>query len=358
MGRNDLFFILHKISKLKYMKRIISCCDGTWNRPNSNDDGKAVRTNVQKIFNYIAKYGIKNGQRIEQIKNYDEGVGAEGNTFTRMFNGATGKGLDENILQAYKFVSWNYEEGDEIFLFGFSRGAYTARSLAGLIRKCGIIVKNDLNVFDQAYALYRDTTLRPDSPKIVEFRKQNSYEPQIKFIGVWDTVGSMGLPLNFLQWYNKKKYQFYDTKLSSLIDYAYHAISIDERRKTFAPTLWQKSDNLKNRNTEQVLEQRWFAGVHSNIGGGYPDEGLADVTLKWMIEKASHVDVGLGFEQELIKSDVKPNYKGTLCNSRSGFFSFLPSFTREINEKDSLIDETVQKRMDEMEGYKPVNARD
>ena len=126
------------------MKRIISCSDGTWNKPNSNDDGKPVRTNVQKIFDYVVKYGMRNGERIEQIKNYDEGVGAAGNMFTRMFDGATGKGLDENILQAYKFVSWNYEEGDEIFLFGFSRGAYTARSLAGLIRKCGIIIKNDL----------------------------------------------------------------------------------------------------------------------------------------------------------------------------------------------------------------------
>ena len=120
------------------MKRIVSCSDGTWNKPNSRFEGIPVRSNVQKIFDLIRK---KDDSGILQIKYYDEGIGAEGNLFTRLFDGATGKGIDENILDAYRFVVWNYEPGDEIYLFGFSRGAYTARSLAGLIRKCGIIRK-------------------------------------------------------------------------------------------------------------------------------------------------------------------------------------------------------------------------
>ena len=337
------------------MKKIITCSDGTWNKPNSRDDNEPVRTNVQKIFDYINKEGLNNGEKIKQIKYYDEGVGAEGNMFTKLFNGATGKGLDDNILDAYKFISWNYEAGDEIFLFGFSRGAYTARSLAGLIRKCGIIIKNDLNVFDEAYALYRDTSLHPDSKKVMDFRNQNCYEPKIKFIGVWDTVGSLGLPLHWLQMYNKKKYQFHDTTLSSIIDHAYHAIAVDEKRSTFKPTLWKQSDNIKNRSTEQVLEQRWFAGVHSNVGGGYPDEGLADITLKWMLQKAT--DVGLGFNETLINNDVKPNYKGVIYNSKAGLFSFLPSFIRCIDKTTTFIDDTVIERIGEIKEYKPINVK-
>lgn len=337
------------------MKRIISCSDGTWNKPNSTFEGKTVRTNVQKIFDCINKEGTKDGKTIKQIKYYDEGVGAEGNMFTKLFNGATGGGLDENILDAYKFISWNYEVDDEIFLFGFSRGAYTARSLAGLIRKCGIIIKNDLSIFEKAYELYRDTSLSPDSQKVVDFRKENSHAPQIKFIGVWDTVGALGLPLHWLQWHNKKKYQFHDTTLSSIIDHAYHAISVDEKRSTFKPTLWKQSDNVKNRSTAQILEQRWFAGVHSNVGGGYPDEGLSDIALKWMIEKA--MDAQLGFNEKLINEFLKPNYKGTIYNSKGGIFSFLPSYIRPIDKMISIIDKTVEERIEEVKEYKPVNVK-
>lgn len=192
------------------MKRIITCSDGTWNKPNTQFEGKTVRTNVQKIFDYILK---KDANGITQIKYYDEGVGAEGNFLQRAFSAGTGEGIDDNIIDAYKFIIWNYEIGDEIFLFGFSRGAYTTRSVAGLIRKCGILINNDLRLIDQAYALYRNKNLRPDSPEVVEFRKKYCHEPAIKFIGVWDTVGALGLPLKWFQYRNKAKYCFHDTTL-------------------------------------------------------------------------------------------------------------------------------------------------
>lgn len=336
------------------MKRIITCSDGTWNEPNKTDGGKPIRTNVQKIFDYILPRDEKG---VIQIKHYDQGVGSEGNLFTRMLHGATGKGIDQNIIDIYQFIVWNYEQGtgfqDEIYLFGFSRGAYTARSLGGLIRKCGILKKSNLNLIAEAYALYRDREAGPESEKAKKFRQENSYDvASIKFIGVWDTVGALGIPLNAFQWINKKKYAFYDTTLSSIIEHAYHAVSVDEQRANFKPTLWQKSPNPTHRAFEQVLEQQWFAGVHSNVGGGYVDEGLSDIALLWMLEKATAT--GLGFDKLRIQHEVKPNIRGTLYNSRKGVFALTKGEPRTIS--DGIIHPTVFERMKEVNDYQPGNV--
>jgi len=333
------------------MKRIINCSDGTWNKPNMTYDNQVVRTNVQLIFECISKSA--NG--VMQIKHYDEGVGCEGNWCTRMVGAATGDGIDANILSGYKFISWNYEPGDEIYLFGFSRGAYTARSLAGLIRKCGVLKTYDLNVFQNAYDLYRDKSVSPTNQKAVDFRAKNSFCPDvnIKFIGVWDTVGALGIPINGFQWYNKKKYSFYDTTLSSYVDYAYHAVAVDEMRKNFAPTLWtlSRNDDGTPANPNQVLEQRWFSGSHSNIGGGFKDRGLSDLTLGWMIEKAQAT--GLGFDGNPCAA-LKGNALGEYFMSKTGIFSLLPDFIRDI-KKDSTVDPTVLQRKKDMASYDPKN---
>ncbi len=330
------------------MKRIITCSDGTWNKPSIDE-----KTNVQKIFDYVEKKDPVNN--IYQVRYYDEGIGAQGGTLTRLFNGATGKGIDTNIKDIYKFICWNYEPGDEIYLFGFSRGAYTARSLAGLIRKCGIIRHNNLDLIDAAYKLYRDKTVNAKSENVVKFRREHSYEVfSIKFIGVWDTVGSLGLPLHFLQWYNKKKYTFYDTKLSNIIEHAYHALAVDERRKTFVPTLWDKTDDKEVAET-QVLEQRWFPGVHSNICGGYTDSGLSDIALKWLFKKAEAA--GLYLSNRI--NDLPDKYDATIYDSSAGLFSLLPKTVRkiEIDNKESFIDESVYKRMEIMgDKYQPQNV--
>ena len=331
------------------MKRIITCSDGTWNKPSVTQKGKPIRTNVQKIFDLICKRDDKN---VLQIKYYDQGIGAEGTWFTRTFEGATGKGIDNNIMDAYKFIVWNYEPDDEIYLFGFSRGAYTARSLAGLIRKSGILKKNDLNLLSKAYQLYRNHDAGPESEEAKQFRSANSFDVyNIKFIGVWDTVGSLGIPLHLFQWFNKKKYSFYDTTLSSIVKYAYHAISIDENRGNFKPTLWELSPN-RARDFEQVLEQRWFAGVHSNIGGGYPDEGLSDIALKWITEKAA--DTGLGYDLKKLEAEIKGNETGKLYKSATGIFSLLPKSEREITT--GVVDDSVFRRMKLVDGYKPKNV--
>src|SRR6185437_13398424 len=137
------------------MKRIIICSDGTWNKPGNIENGLLVRTNVQKIFEVIAK---RDGD-ILQIKHYDNGVGVIGTAVTRAVNGALGVGLSDNIINAYKFIVWNYEPGDELYLFGFSRGAYTVRSLAGMIRRCGILKKQDLCLIKETYDFYRDRSV-------------------------------------------------------------------------------------------------------------------------------------------------------------------------------------------------------
>ncbi len=334
------------------MKKIIVCSDGTWNKPNNKDGENIVRTNVEKIFNLIER-NDKTG--VPQIKLYDQGVGSDGNMFTRMFNGATGIGVDENIKDVYKFISWNYVPGDEIYLFGFSRGAYTARSVAGFIRKAGILKLNDLRLLDAAYDLYRNISIEPKSSVATSFRAANCYDPAIKFIGVWDTVGALGIPLSPFELTNKKKYLFHDTTLSSIIDYAYHAVAIDEQRKTFEPTLWVQSSNVENRSTPQVFEQRWFPGVHSNVGGGYPDEGLADISLDWMIDRANKA--GLHFDETLKPHLVKPNYEGNLYDSHGGIFSLMPRARRAIELKTALLDESVKLRREKVKGYDPENLR-
>src|SRR6478736_2800250 len=218
------------------MKRIITCSDGTWNHPGETDRGIIVQTNVEKLHCALTPTGTDG---IAQVKYYDPGVGTGYSFADRIAGGATGEGLDKNILDAYKFIVWNYEPGDEIFLFGFSRGAYTARSLSGFIRYCGILKPEYLSIADEAYQLYHDKTqyTGPDSDVSLAFRTRYSYETGIRFIGVWDTVGALGIPLNIFKTHDAEKYQFHDVTLSSQVDFAYHALAIHERRRLFEPTL-------------------------------------------------------------------------------------------------------------------------
>lgn len=340
------------------MKRIITCSDGTWNKPNQNFKGNPVTTNVQKIFEAICN---SDDQQVKQIKYYDEGIGAEGSWVNRWLDGATGKGIDDNILNAYKFILWNYEPGDELYLFGFSRGAYTARSLAGLIRNCGILKNNDLTLIKEAYRIYRtrNPVTDPNGTESLAFKQKNSYyDLRIKFIGVWDTVGELGIPSRSFQWYNKKKYQFHDTTLSSITDFAYQALAIDEKRSNFMPTLWEKSAKVIAGQVQQTMEQVWFPGVHSNIGGGYPDQGLSDNTLNWMVNKAKGAD--LGFEKLYLENHLHPNVEGTLYNSKTFPFSLLPDALRPVCKNplaNEAVNEAAFERMKTVANYQPENLK-
>ncbi|MBI1770563.1 MAG: DUF2235 domain-containing protein [Bacteroidetes bacterium] len=326
------------------MKRIITCSDGTWNKPGEKDRGIEVETNVEKIHDAITSKSIDG---TPQLKFYDQGVGTSASLQDEIMGGATGKGIDKNILDAYKFILWNFEPGDELYLFGFSRGAYTARSLAGFIRYCGILRPENLLLANEAYQLYHDKTklTGPDSDLMVSFRRQYSIETRIKFIGVWDTVGSLGIPLKSFKELNTEKYQFHDVTLSSTVDFAYHALAINERRELFEPTLWEKSSTVKNTpGHKQMMEQVWFTGVHSNVGGGYEDSGLSDIALEWMMKKAENT--GLSFDRSEIK-DFKPNPEGELRNSLNLLYRILGKKWREVcksKDGNESIDPSVRQR--------------
>jgi uncharacterized protein (DUF2235 family) len=345
------------------MKRIIVCSDGTWNKPGNIDGGFVVRTNVQKIFEVIAK---RDGD-IPQIKHYDNGVGVIGTAVTRMVTGAMGIGLSDNIVNAYKFIVWNYEPGDEIYLFGFSRGAYTVRSLAGMIRRCGILKKQDLNMIKEAYSFYRDRiinikTRRQRSQKFID---QNSYpNPQIKLLGVWDTVGALGIPHTSFRMWNLKKYRFHDLTLSSTIKHAYHAMAVDERRGLFNVNLWKRSAHAIENNVEQFVEQRWFPGVHAEVGGGYHEEQLSDLSLIWMIDKVRKaglcIDMSMAVVNENFPVFLDPDPAGKPHDPLTLIHRFSPIIIRKIDQKsgfNEVIDASVLERMRLVEGYNPINVK-
>jgi hypothetical protein len=310
------------------MKRIVICCDGTWNKPGNMDMGVRVKTNVLKVYEALATAGEN---AVQQVKYYGQGIGTNYSVGDLVFGGLTGSGIDRHIKDAYKFLIWSFEPGDELYFFGFSRGAYTARSLVGLIRNCGIILPQHLGLVDVAYSLYRDrnAVAHPDSDLMVAFRRKYSQTTRIKFIGVWDTVGALGIPVKMLKWFNQA-HEFHDVKLSRDVDYAYHAVALDERRSMFQPALWELSRSSRQEAVKQEVEQVWFPGVHSNVGGGYADAGLSDIALDWMIRKAQAV--GLTFKESYLKERIKPDPKGLMRNSLSGVFSVLSRRAREVNK--------------------------
>lgn len=257
-------------------KRIIFCADGTW-------DDEKDNSNVYKLFTSIPITA-------EQIAFYDQGVGTEGSALDKLLGGAFGEGLFQKIKDGYTKISHVYEPGDEIFIFGFSRGAYVARSLAGMITACGVPAGAfDDKTVETAFEAYRD---KDNRQALLDGIKDKGLDlPKIKMIGVWDTVGALGIPALF-GGVDPIKYGFLDTALSPNVENAYQALSIDEHRREFPPTLWDKP---KTPVAGQTVEQVWFAGAHSDVGGGYPasESGLSDITLGWMMKKAAALGVAI-----------------------------------------------------------------
>ncbi len=272
------------------MKRIVICADGTWNRPEKNLK-KDIPTNVLRLARAITPV---DGQGIPQQVFYDWGVGSY---YDKTVGGITGKGIQKNIMDDYRYIVQNYSPGDELYFFGFSRGAYTVRSLCGFINNCGILERPDANLIEAAFRLYKRAgkKYKATGSKAVEFRKAycHSKSRQIKFIGVWDTVGALGIPFSFLGLFENKD-EFYDTKMGSNISIARHALAIDEQREDFEPTVWKERAGID-------MEQVWFVGVHSDVGGGYaPDKSggsLSDTAFSWMIKET--IVAGLTIEKHL-----------------------------------------------------------
>ena len=313
------------------MRRLVVCADGTWN---SKDDPRGHPTNVAKMARAILPVAPGG---ISQIVQYNRGIGT-GGWLDRWFGGAFGHGLSDNVLQSYRFLVDNYVDanddgdGDEIYLFGFSRGAFTVRSLAGFIRNVGILRPEHADRIDEAYARYRDAApeWHPSGERATAFRAAYARDvPRIRCVGVWDTVGSLGIPTRgLLGAYSRRKFGFHNVGLSGRVEHAYHALAIDERRRPFAPALWEVPESDRLKAPGQTVEQAWFAGVHSNVGGGYPDCGLSDVTFAWMVERAARC--GLVMDEAYVQSVVRPAPDGTLYESLNAVYRALGTHTREI----------------------------
>jgi uncharacterized protein (DUF2235 family) len=334
------------------VKRIAICCDGTWNRPDQVHGGTTCASNVTKVARCIAPID-QNGVR--QIVFYDKGVGT--GRFDRLLGGGFGWGIKKKILDAYRFLVATYEPGDELFFLGFSRGAYTVRSIFGFIRNSGLLKPEFAHKLDDAYALYRrrDDKSHPDAVESELFRRSYAWEPRAKFIGVWDTVGALGIPVGGLFQLINKRWAFHDVTLSSWVDNAFQALAIDEHRKPFQPSVWDRSASANG----QVLEQVWFAGVHSNVGGSYPQAGLSDITLLWMIGKLE--TCGLSIDRACLQNTAnpKPDILGTLYDSQTIWYKLagLGDYVRPMGKKaEEFVASTAVARMTEQpKEYSPAN---
>ena len=314
-----------KKANLKYL---IVCCDGTWNTPDQEDNGIPTPTNVVKLRNCLATTTTDSaGLMIEQRCYYHTGVGTEGGLLARIFGGAWGHGLNRNIQSAYYWLARNFHKGDSIFLFGFSRGAYTVRSLAGLIDRCGLPDLTELSercswerikaAFEEGYRRKRQNSEWAGTWKF--YARQDT---RVRFIGVWDTVGALGVPdtLPFFNLFDRpNKCFFHDTSLGNNVEIARHAVALDEIRASFAPTLWTSHNNKSD------VAQVWFPGVHGDVGGGYAQTGLSDGALHWMVTEAEKA--GLSFEPAMT-AQIAPNASDVLHNSFKGLFKRLRSRPR------------------------------
>lgn len=328
------------------VKRLVVCADGTWNRP-EEDLQKDVPTNVLRVARAIRP--IAADGRPQHVF-YDWGIGSYHNA---VIGGVTGQGIHKNIMDAYRYIVQNFTPGTDIYLFGFSRGAYTVRSLCGLINNCGILKRPDARLIQQAFDHYKRTgaAWAPSGAKSVEFRKVHSHESrEIRFVGAWDTVGALGVPFSLMGLFDRKD-EFYDTKLGSNVRIARHALAIDERREDFEPTLWEPRDGLD-------LEQVWFAGSHSDIGGGYPADGqglfASDIALDWMVSQAR--SAGLDVEEHL-PAGLSPSANAKLHNSRRHIFRFSKPLIRTLKPEniETKIHASVAERWRLDADYRPAN---
>lgn len=301
------------------MKRIVICCDGTWQRL-YNDS----LTNVALTARAIAPRDAKGNA---QIVYYSPGVGASMYGVS-MWQGMTGADLDDHLLDAYLFLNLNYEPGDEIFLFGYSRGAYTVRSLAGLLRKCGLLRRAHVDKARAALELYRHRETNADSFLAARFRAAHAIawpritrdgatfdappvDLRVRYVGVWDTVGSLGIPRVLpISIGLNEGYRFHDTELSRAVFSARHAVAIDERRAAFAPTLWSNIESFNPPGRRPRVVQSWFPGDHGAIGGNAESRGISNCALLWVLEGAELVGLTLAREPGSVISgalaDVDP----------------------------------------------------
>jgi uncharacterized protein (DUF2235 family) len=285
------------------MKRLVVCCDGTWSTLD-----RLRPTNV-----VLAARGVANrdADGNPQIVFYDDGVGVNLGAFNPI-DATTGAGLDFKILEAYEFLTFNYEPGDQLYFFGYSRGAYTVRSLVGLIRKCGILQRRHADLARDALELYRRPDIKADDPGADAFRSayaaawpllpqvqrvagaasrsEPRYDLRVRYLGVWDTVGALGIPM-LAAGKRAKPHHFHDLELSRAVLRARQAVAIDERRGPFEPSLWSNVAMFNTPDGPTRVEQKWFPGDHGGDGGGSVSPALSSGALLWIVAGAQGADL-------------------------------------------------------------------
>ncbi len=303
-------------------RNVIVGLDGTWNEPERQTDGSVTGTNVVKFLSALAKRG--------QAQHYESGAGTR--AWELLPGGIYGYGLDKRILGAYRFLRRTYADGkvpianNKLFLVGFSRGAYAARRLAGLLHHSGIPTQaSDIDVGWQMY-------LNRDTESAAALKKQGRFfDAPIEMVGVWDTVKAT----------NDANYN--DNLLSPNVGTGYHAMAVDERRRFFPILRWDPA--------EQVNEV-WFSGSHSDVGGGCQKMDLSDVTLLWMIHQgAKH---GLKFKKSYMDRHVNPKVPGHVHESFTSLWKPYGEADRPITKR-CAVHETVAKQVTGTEDYAPPN---
>ena len=352
--------------------RMIILLDGTW----QTDKGDKPPTNVVRLRDLIVpKIGDGPGAVFQHIY-YDSGVGTGGPPTQRSLDGITGNGLEDIVRGAYRALCHRYKIGMEIYVFGFSRGAFSARSLVGYIHAAGLLLGEHCSAVQEkkAWEFYR----KPPRYRIPAEKRELAKlcwtsTPHITCLGVFDTVGARGIPSSLLRWRNVERYGFHDTTLSSIVDYAFHALALDEMRRHYVATLWSYGFHHNNKGIEQV----WFPGCHSDVGGGVSSEGLSSLPLYWMIRRIEDNNLGLALdakgvekvkemrqETEAILGDKSLIYKAlsvppahrevsqTRPNENDELFVGLPRHWKPMRE---AVHWSVLRRMDKNSEYKPQN---
>lgn len=328
-------------------KRICVFSDGSWNDPELD-----VPTNIVKMLEAVKLTG---SDGVPQIVFYDPGVGTADSYIDQVRGGAFGVGIDVNIKELYTFLAMNYQDGDEVYLFGFSRGAYTVRSLAGCIHEAGLVRRGHLDFVKEAYDLYRDP-VHPESERAKAFRALHGDRIPIKLLCCFDTVGALGLPPDVVPWpasmlINTEVYKFHNTTLSPMIENGIHAMSIDEDRKGFLPT---RMTPCKERGPKQVTE-KFLPGYHGGIGGGGKvEEPFSDNCLHFVVGDMAQRQLGLEFHMDrLPKSGDYLANLGTL-GMQYKFLRFAAGTAYRTIDSVDQLHETAIDRYRKVSTWRPA----
>jgi uncharacterized protein (DUF2235 family) len=283
-------------------KNIVIFSDGT-----GQEGGNGKNSNVYKLFNMVEDRTEK------QIAFYDRGLGSG---WRKLTGSAFGVGISQNIMECYEFLMNNFYSGDKIYLFGFSRGATTIRSLSGFIHLFGILPKSRPELIKRAYKIYTIKCEEKRERLAGEFvKRHHTMWTIVEFLGVWDTVSALGIPFKRIDIFVNKipffKHAFHNLKLCESVLNARHALAIDDERLTFHPQIWDKE--LTNKKEIQTMKQVWFSGMHTDVGGGYEEHKLSDIPLLWMINEAESVGLKI-YPDHKVK--ITPDASGTMHNSR------------------------------------------